>query len=187
MAGLTSRLGRELYVALLLALTVLMASYVVTPVGGATYSFRAVSCHAFDFFPLTSANAYRQNAAERYPVAQDFMTCAPDLPHKAIVTKVQFTINDASDTGKIQNCALCATPSSRRVQTCFRRWPPYLRPFFIETLGIQRLSTSAFSSATIDNTRFAYFLQCQFLVGAASSQTSILGATVNFNITAGNG
>ena len=187
MTGFTKRWAHQLYLAFLAAMVVLMASYMVTPVGGATYSYRAVSCHAFDFFPVVGSVQYGQDAAGRYLLTSGFVACDPHLPHKAIVTKVEFTIKDNDGTGLVQNCALVRSPLEAASANAFQVMAAVPGTTASGALGHQRLSTTAITNATVDNTRFAYFLQCEIFLGTRATWTGIFGANVNYKITVGNG
>ena len=77
---------------------VLVGVLLATPAGttGATYSFRAASCDKYDFKPIPGGTVE--------------YSCNPNLPNKAIVTKVAFTLSDNSSAGTIDGCSLIRRP-----------------------------------------------------------------------------
>jgi hypothetical protein len=105
------------------------------------------------------------------------------LPHKAVVTRVRFTLYDSYD-GQVNNCAL--------VRVALETTPAGLYWVLAAigpttNVGVQRLSDTTINYATIDNMNYGYFLQCYIDSTFPVTTTGIYGADVTFKITVANG
>lgn len=133
----------------------------------ATTYIRSVSCTGLNFHPVDSKTGYgyygtglMRTTDEGYDGSGMF-ACDPGLPNKAIVTKVQFTLFDTNAGGAVESCGLyrnglevAAATSSQAVATVTSTGVDAFP-------GFVRRTTTTISNATIDNSRYAYWLQCR--------------------------
>ena len=119
-----------------------------------------------------------------------YFLCDPALPNKAVVTKVQFTLIDQSAFAEVRFCALFRSP----LATGLSDDEPQLMAQVPATgtdfnSGLVRKGTTAISNAAIDNSRWAYWLQCQisFPDGSVSDRAGIAGVSVTYTISSANG
>jgi len=185
-----SRLGRPtLFVATGVAIGALLAPWSGgSGAQGVTTYTRAVSCSGFGFLPITSTDTYQSSGTQRTG-SDGYFVCPVDLPHKAVVTRVRFTLRDQHPSGGVDDCALVrggltvATAASAQVMA---KVPDTVGN---ETTnpGIQRMTDTTINFATVDNTNFHYYLQCFIAAGGGQLLVGVYGADVTFKITAGNG
>jgi hypothetical protein len=186
--------------AIVLAFVLLLGGGIVGPGGDAvTYSLRSAECAGLSFLPLVTTKGYGSDGTLRharmleYVGAEDPIVfgCDPSLPHGAIVTKVQFTVRDASDTGSLK-CYLLRTGlgattntgDSQIVGTVLESAEP------TGTQQMAHMMTASDSYKTIDNAGRAYLLECEFKYHFLIDQDNslgIFGATVFYKITAAKG
>jgi hypothetical protein len=180
-----------------LLLGVLLSTVIVGPgpAEGATTYTRSVSCASFNFHPIDSITQQAWNPTERYlyragsAAGDGFFLCDPGLPHKAVVTRVRFTLMDASDLVEARYCALyrmslaptypSPTPNvMAQVDTTGHSEEP----------GKVRLQDTTINFATVDNSQYSYWLQCQLYGDPRDyADVGLYGAEVTFRITAANG
>jgi hypothetical protein len=187
---LDSRVRRTILLAAIVVIAATMTTNPAAPVSSATYYTRAASCHGFNFFPNTSAINYTWASAARVAtsVETSLFVCDPNLPHKAIVTKVQFTLQDGSSAGNLQNCALVRSSLVPTSAGGFEVMASVPATSYLLAPGNIRLTTSTISYATVDLANHAYYVQCEvFILGGPNSQVGIFGADIIYKITAGNG
>jgi hypothetical protein len=145
-----------------------------------------------DFFPLDSATGYGWSGTGRKRTnvnGSGYFMCNPSLPTGAVVTKVRFTLlapapgSSATKKCGLQRASLSA--SSMPSAQVMARVPDS------ESLahwGLVRLSDSSISHATVDNSRYGYYLQCQLYSDSGDiSSGVILGADVTYTISASKG
>jgi hypothetical protein len=156
-----------------------------------TYT-RTVSCAAVGgFHPINSSTTYAF-ANERTMLfrltenGSGYFVCDPGLPHKAVVTRIRFTILDDTAYYEVRNCALVrgglAPATAESVQVLASVPATGVAYYNHQPL---RYSTTSISYATIDNANFAYWLQCELPTNLV--RLGIYGADVTYKITAGNG
>jgi hypothetical protein len=150
---------------------------------------RSVSCHAFDFTPIDTATESDYASAKRYRTGtggSGFFVCDPGLPHRAVVTKVQFSIWDGSGSTEVKYCGLyrsgLATASSSENIQKLAALPP---TGIAEAPGFARLTDTSIQNATVNTNSYAYWLQCN--LGVAGQSLGLYGADVFYTITAANG
>jgi hypothetical protein len=153
-----------------------------------TYT-RTASCSALGgFHPISNATDYTFKTTRLWWLGggSGFFLCDPGLPHKAVVTKVRFTIFDNWPSGEVRNCALVRsglTPTTAESVQVLASVPatgvPYLNDQPL------RPSDTSISYATIDNANFAYWLQCELTLYLDA--IGLYGADVTYKITAANG
>ena len=147
-----------------------------------TYT-RAWSCPGFGFQPLDDNLVFWNVGTRRTASSIGYVTCAVDLPHKAVVTRVRFTLFQTTDNGLVNDCDLVrAGLTTSNVQNAWvmASVPPS------QNVGVSRLTDTTINLATIDNMNYAYYLQCQ-LRGEPTQQEGIYGADITYKITAANG
>ena len=146
---------------------------------------RAVSCSGYNFMPLEDGIAYDYAAARRTSGGSQYFVCDPQLPHRAVVTKVRFTLYDATPYGEVRDCALVRSHLSalraHTVQTLAS-----VPSTGIDAPGAVRLVDTTIDFATVDNTKYAYWLQC-YIYAAGAWYEGIYGADVTYTIDSQNG
>ena len=146
-----------------------------------TYT-RAVSCQGINFQPITDTTGYDLFGTRRIANNSGYFVCNPNLPNKAVVTKVRFTLFDDKNGGNVNDCALvragltAATVDTTQVMAAFGT---------TNDSGLQRMSDTSISYPTIDNLNYAYYLQCQ--INPSGYNEGIYGADITYKITAANG
>jgi hypothetical protein len=152
----------------------------------ATTYTRAVSCHGFGFEPVNDSIGYETNGTRRVPRTYGYFVCAVDLPHKAVVTRVRFTLYDTAPVGAlIRNCGLVrsgltsATSATAQVLAAV--------PSTTGAPGVIRLEDTTINYATVDNMNYVYYVHCEIDAYDYFNQLGIYGADITFKITAANG
>jgi hypothetical protein len=171
------------------AAVVATSSFAATAAPSATAAqTRSVSCSAFDFLPLDTATGFDYALTKRFRTGTEgsgFFVCDPHLPHRAVVTKVQFSIWDGSGSSEVKFCGLyrsgLAASGSETVEELAALDPTGLA----EAPGFARPTDTSIQNATINTTSFAYWLQCK--LEQAGQSLGLYGADVVYTITAANG
>ena len=195
--SLPGRVARTaaVFIAGLFAASALTASVAAAPATVSSTLTRVTSCAGMNFHPIDSRTDYRwddRTLWRRTDAGDGWYFCDPGLPNKAIVTSVGFTVDDQLDKVDVRFCALVrislaaggsATPVAMAVlaSTGMAAKP-----------GVVRQTLGSVSHATIDESRYAYWLQCQIyfdpsLSGMAAEFAGIIGATVTYRISSTNG
>jgi hypothetical protein len=149
---------------------------------------RSVSCHAFDFAPLDTATGSDYASTKRYRTGTDgsgFFVCNPGLPHRAVVTKVQFSIWDGSGSSQVAFCGLYRSGLAESGAETIEELAALPPTGIAEAPGFARLTDTSIQNATVDTKNFAYWLQCN--LGQAGQSLGLYGADVFYRITAANG
>ncbi len=149
---------------------------------GVTTYTRAVSCHGTSFLPLSS-DSYSVQGARRVTLSDGVFACDAALPHKAVVTRVRFTLFDNS-TGSVHDCFLLRTGLDPAKAQAFDVLASV--PETSNSINAQRLADTSIAFATIDNMQFVYRLQC-FITAGGAEEEGIFGADITYKITASNG
>jgi hypothetical protein len=175
--------------ALLLATGAMIGGPLTARAGALTGSVqsRTASCHAFGFHPLDSATGYDYGGEMLFRIGtggNGFFACDPSLPDRAIVTKVQFSVSDATETGQVKFCGLYRSALINGFSHAdeLAAMDPTGIP---DEPGFQRLRDASIQNATVDNKTFGYWLQCSLDQGGAS--LGLFGADVIYTISAANG
>lgn len=150
----------------------------------------SANCPGYGFYPPESGVNYASRHTMRY-MSQDVaggnghFRCDPRLPDGAVVTKVRFTVFDLTEFAEVKNCGLfrmgLRTSSVNLVRTL--AWVPAT-----ELAGmpdIVRLTTTSIDRPTIQNARFAYYLQCQ--LSGTGPDIGIFGANVTYRMGSASG
>jgi hypothetical protein len=180
-------------VALVVAPT-LVGSPVFDQAGAQAVQTRVVSCAGFNFQPIDSRTPYQWNGRQLYRWSKEgdgWFMCAANLPHKATVTRVRFTLKDSHDYVSLEFCGLIRTPLtvSGTVQALGMS---VTNTGAAQKPGVVRYSDSSISFATVDNANYAYSLQCRIvyhdgLISSQGNSFGIIGADVTYTISAANG
>jgi hypothetical protein len=148
-----------------------------------TYT-RAVSCPGLAWWPVNSDIEYFAHGTERRSNTNSaYFVCNASLPHKAVVTRVRFTLHDSAG-GNVNACALVrvglstATAGTAQLMAAVGT---------TTNVDIQRLDDTTISYATVDNANYAYYLQCQINLDVNEDLQGIYGADITYKITAANG
>lgn len=155
----------------------------VTRAGAAILATRAVSSHGYDFAPLDvdgSTSAHHDGTMRFGP---GYFVCDPGLPHRAVVTKVQFTVRDEVFDSEI-TCGLFRSDLTVAGAGTYEALATVPGSGVGDEPNTVRLSTTLIAFPTIDNTKYAYWLQCHIPVDGA---LGVYGATVTYTITSANG
>ena len=158
----------------------------------ATVQTRSASCAGVNFYPPDNDTGYGMIGTGRvltdYGTSRTF-TCAIGLPTGAVVTSVQLTLQvpppGSSGTRKcgLERVGLSASNAPQAVVMG--------RVANSDTLahpGLVRLTDSTISHATVDNRRYAYYVQCQLYADLGfPSYGRIYAADVIYTISAAKG
>jgi hypothetical protein len=153
---------------------------------------RSASCQGLNFHPIdyrTGFDYYGGEIRITQAGGSNFLLCDPGLPNRATVRKIQFTLHDESSIGEVRYCALYRsglTPATALIEQVMA---------LVGSTGISanpaiaRFSSSSITHGLIDNTKWAYYLQCQINVPGQgySNFLGIYGADVIYTISAANG
>lgn len=183
----------SLFIAGLLAASALSSNAVAAPASVASTLTRTTSCAAMNFYAVDTDTdfGFRKGVRVRYfENGSGYFLCDPNLPNKATVTKVRFTVVDGSDVAEMRYCALVRKSLS---PGAFADDPQVLAE--VRTTGMSakpgavRLTDSTISRATIDESTYGYWLQCQinFLDSNSTDGAGIIGADVTYKISSANG
>ena len=156
----------------------------------ATPQTRSVSCAAYDFHPLDSDTWYGyvgpmiyHHVTDAHPGGSGFFACTPGLPNHAIVKKVQFTVYDNFNGDQVRYCELARSPLAAATATTYQTLGQVPGTGALATPGARRLTDSTIQFATIDNSNYDYWLQCQVTAEPNTDQyTGIFGADVIYSI-----
>ena len=182
-------------VATVSAVSALAASAVLSGPGAANASSsagtqtRSVSCNPYQFLPVDSATGSDYANTKRIrsgTSGSGFFSCNPGLPTAAVVRKVQFSIWDGSGSSQLELCGLyraglgdaTAAESAQELAAV----PP---TGIAEAPGFARLTDTSIKHATIDNSKFSYWLQCN--LPQAGQSLGLYGADVIYTISNING
>jgi len=152
------------------------------PTSAVTTYARSWSCQGADFLPVESGILYGTDSTSSLRWGSGEFQCDADIPNKATVTKVRFTVlNNGGMHGKIYYCYLGRT----HLEPASVGSIDYLATVGSPTsAGAQRLVNNSPLLATIDRSKYAYFLRCSI---SGTSDEGIYGADVTYTITAANG
>jgi hypothetical protein len=155
----------------------------------ATSQTRSVSCNAFEFQPVDSATGSDYFNSKRIRSGMGgsgFFTCNPGLPTRAVVTKVQFSIWDGSGSSQMKYCGLYRSGLGGATAAETVKELAAVPPTGIaQAPGFARLTDITIQYAVIDNSRWAYWLQCN--IEQAGQSLGLYGADVIYTISAVNG
>jgi len=144
------------------------------------------SCPSTGWVPMDSTTDYSIENVHRMvnsPNGSGYMACVPDLPDRAVVTKVQFSINDVSIVSELRYCALL------RQDLTVAGFDQYQEVAQIDptgpaaTPGALRRADSSIQNARVDQGRYGYWLQCQFHYGQNAlfdPGIALFGATISY-------
>jgi hypothetical protein len=154
-----------------------------------TSQSRSVSCSGLEFNALDTATGADYFNAKRIRAGtggSGFFTCNPDIPNRAVVTKVQFSIWDGSGSSEMKYCGLYRSgletaTASENVQelasvpaTGIDRAP-----------GFARLTDTSIQNAIINTNKYVYWFQCN--IPQAGQSLGLYGANAIYTITSVNG
>jgi len=149
---------------------------------------RTASCAGLSFYPTDSATGYANDGTLRFKssyegIGTGVFRCDPGLPNKAVVTKVQFTLRDATFRGGVYRCGLVRSGLTVATATSYQTLASV--PDTFEAPGIVRFTDSSILLGTIDNAKFGYWLECQ--VAGEDASVGIYGADVIYTISSADG
>jgi hypothetical protein len=150
----------------------------------ATTQSRSVSCSSTGFFPLDSDTSYENYGVVRSAERGDIMRCEIALPHRAVVTRVRFTLWDNNASGSVGPCALKRMDLVAATTGVEQTMASVAATGVGPTPGKTRVSAPSITSPAVDDSRYVYWLQCQV---DGTPFTGVYGADVTFNITSANG
>jgi hypothetical protein len=134
---------------------------VAAPSSPAATRTGSVSCHGFDFLPLASDTEYYYRGTARVSSSNGaFFACDPGLPTGAVVTKVSFTVEDNNVGAQVTFCGLDRSGLTAATARIVKTLAAVPGTGIAAAPGLRRLTTTNISFATIDNTQYAYWLQC---------------------------
>jgi hypothetical protein len=150
----------------------------------ATTQSRSVSCSSTGFFPLDTDTGYENYGAVRSAERGDTLRCEIALPHRATVTRVRFTLWDNNSTGSVGPCELRRMDLVAATTGVEQTMASLPATGLAAVPGNSRVSTSSISFASVDDSRYAYWLQCNV---SGTPFIGIYGADVTFSISSANG
>lgn len=125
----------------------------------AATSTRWLSCVGMGFFPHDSSVPYGSNAAFYRDGPGGYYHCAIQVPDRATITQVRFTVFDTRDTGptgpgylgrvRLDGTSAQPTALSNLLSTTAAGTP-----------GRKVLTDSTITNGLVDNQRYAYWLEC---------------------------
>ena len=191
-------LPAALFIAGLLAASALSSGAGAAPAVASSALTRVASCNAFNFHPINSQTSYDWSGRWLYRSTKGgdgWFVCDPNLPNKATVTRVRFTVRDNSPFVDFQYCGLARSgltasdaPSGDAVAMGMVQ-----DTGMSDTPGTVRRSDSTISVATIDESNFTYWLQCRIALADGdldifmAKNAGIIGADVTYTISSTNG
>lgn len=192
-----SILGRVLRPVTLLLAGMLLGQVtlsVATPTTAATTRTRVASCSGLNFHPIHYQTTWRWDGhvLMRVTDAGDgWFLCDPNLPNKAVVTRVRFTLQDDDRDINIRFCGLMRA-SLTSGSTSSQALATVSETGLTARPGTVRRTDGSISRATIDQSRYSYWLQCQIvfnggLVRVEERHHGIIGADVTYKISSTNG
>ena len=163
----------------------------VAPAPAVTTYTRSASCAGYDFRPLDSATIGSRDGTIVYWVSggDGFFVCDPNLPNGAVVTKVQFTLDDTSGDAEVRQCGLDRVDLRKPTGGAVQVLASVAGTGVAALPGTARPTTTTIHHPTVDNTNYAYWLQCGFsAVGYVGGYAvlGIYGATVIYKISGPN-
>lgn len=152
-----------------------------------TTQTRVASCAGMNFHPIHSDTQFAWQGRRLYregTSGDGWFLCDPHLPHRAVVTKVRFTVYDSSGLNELRWCALVrqglSTAGSSPVAIA-----EVAATGVDDEPGTVRSPDVTISDPTIDNNAYAYWLQCHITGG--DDLIAIIGADVTYRISSANG
>jgi hypothetical protein len=117
---------------------------------------RVVSCAGFDFDPIQSDTAYRWTGRVLYRASKEgdgWFMCAANLPHRAVVKQVRFTLLDDTNVVSVNYCGLIRTPLGLTGAIQALAMVPHTG---LDAMpGTVRRSDTSIAFATVDNWNYA--------------------------------
>ena len=162
---------------------------VIGTADAASMQTHAASCSGYDFHTVDSATSFAYSSTLIYRVSgtdggSGFFICDPMLPNKAVVTKVQITVHDSVLRSWLTGCGLYRVNETTTNTGAAQELASF--PESSDT-GDQRMVDTSILNATVDNTSYAYEIQCQIAGTDTSMYVGIYGATVTYKIGSTNG
>ncbi len=155
---------------------------------------RTTSCSAYDFHPVDSGLVTRVRdgyVMRGFSTGDGFVTCRPDLPNGAVVTKVEFTYIDTDPGTDLRYCGLFRSDLRARSAGAYQELAQ-LPTSAIASYNPVRVADSSIQHATVNQARYGYWLQCK-LEGQGNAEDGVNpdnglhGATVTYKVSAANG
>lgn len=194
-----AQLVRAMRPAILVVLGAVIGAGVAPAIAGspqvaqpAAIQTRSTSCQGLNFHPIDHKTGYDYYGGEiRVTQAggSNFLLCEPGLPNKAVVRKIQFPLHDESSIGEVRYCALYRSGLTPATALTEQLMAQVGATGIAANPGATRPSSSLILHATIDNMKWAYYLQCQINVPGQdySNFLGIYGANVVYTISSTNG
>jgi hypothetical protein len=186
--------SRRHLLAVCVAVGLLVAAMLVSPVAArvsglsptprAVGQTRTTTCGALAFKPIDSDVSYIGSGSGKYMYTNDAgdptFQCPLELPDRAVVRKVQFTLFDIDPSQEVSFCRLVRDS----ITTDTAGTKQVMASVAASTPGVVRHTTTAIAFATVKNTSFSYALECALGQGI---NVGIYGANVTYNISSVNG
>lgn len=181
------------------AVGLLVASLLVSPVAARVTGLsatprsvgrtRTTTCGAMAFRPIDSDAPYTGSGSGKYmyrsgPASDPTFQCPLELPDRAVVTKVQFTLIDSDPSQEVSSCQLFRSSITADAAGAKQVLAAVATTGTVLTPGVVRRTTTAIAFATVKNASFSYALECALGMGI---QVGIYGANVSYTISAVNG
>jgi hypothetical protein len=153
-----------------------------------TMQTRSVSCNAYAFQPVDSATGADYFNAKRIRAGtggSGFFSCDLPLPARAVVTKVQISIWDGSGSSEVKYCGLYRSGLDASTFDTVQEMAAMPATGIAQAPGFARLEDATIGFATVDPTKYVYWVQCN--LGQAGQSLGLFGADVLFKISTANG
>jgi hypothetical protein len=110
--------------------------------------------------------------------------CDPHIPDGAVVTRLRVTVSDFDSFYAIYGCALARADLAAATAGHYDVIASVPGTGAVAAPGIFRLTSTAIAAATVDHTRFGYWIQCQ--LAPYGEKVGIYGADVRYTISTTN-
>ena len=190
--SLPGRIARSatMFIAGLLAASALSASVAAAPATVSSTLTRVTSCQGLNFHPIDSDQEYGYDSSLMiHPrgdihVGSGFFVCDPELPDRAVVTKVSFTVRDPEDHAEVRLCGLFRAGLTTSTVGTVQELAQVSSTGLAASPGVVRKTDSSIAHSTVDNGSWGYELQCQVHYTAGGRlPVGILGASITYRIS----
>lgn len=189
------QLARSLRPTILVVLGALIGAGVAPVMAGvhpslqtASVQTRAASCQGLSFHPVDAEMGFNYLNVMIYRNDNNgsgFFVCNAALPNGAVVSKVSFTVSDGAANAEVRYCGLFRSGLAAASASTTDELAQVPTTGSLANPGVVRLTDDSIQNATVDNTRYGYWFQCQLT--AANTNLGIFGADVVYKISAANG
>ena len=143
---------------------------------------RTLSCHGYDFVGLDGFAAQNASYDAVARIGWGWYGCHLDLPQKATVIRVRFSLYDKSATAQVDYCAMWRSPLAIGAVHAPEAVAEVTETGYAPKPGNVRKVDADIDHPVIDNLNYVYRLQCEIADGNSTKHTGIYGADVTYTI-----